>query len=45
MRIYMKGTVVIEYVWLDSVSNLRSKSRTVGKEYFIDILIFQRINY
>tara|TARA_B100001093_G_scaffold517993_1_gene601287 strand:- start:46 stop:1170 length:1125 start_codon:yes stop_codon:yes gene_type:complete len=30
---------IVEYVWLDNDSNLRSKSRTIGSKYLLDITL------
>tara|TARA_B100000925_G_C21988564_1_gene465704 strand:- start:695 stop:1819 length:1125 start_codon:yes stop_codon:yes gene_type:complete len=35
---------IIEYVWLDKESNLRSKSRTIGPDFLLDINLEDYIN-
>ena len=34
---------VLEYVWLDSKNELRSKCRTLGEQYMIDIDIIETL--
>ena len=35
---------IVEYVWLDKDYELRSKARTIGKDYFLDVELNEYLN-